>query len=487
MSKRLAKEAFVQGHTGTNMLEIICISIVPAVLLFITTILSRNNTNKIPRNTFYLEFSILVLPHVLQLMGPTAPSTLLIITMILASLIASFNARWISWDLSKINIVLMRQALSAHRASTMIITCIAILAVDFHAFPRRFAKAETFGTGLMDAGVGSIVVASAFASGMKAVAAVSFLDKKHSGDAAVTFSEGSRSSSNGSGGITSLALHSGATWTRNVTRLIALLSLGIARSLATSATDYQQHVGEYGVYWNFFITLGMLRIFAMVIPQAVIASPTLSGAFGVLLLLIHQISLSFTKLTEYIHADRRGPSTLSLNKEGVFSLLGYFALHLLGCACGGLLEETTSPKNQKKKQYSTLTKLVAMLWTIFCFFDLAVQPVSRRACNAAYITWMLALNVQSLVLLACVEAAQPTKSIPSLLYSLNDTMLATFLIANVLTGILNLSIDTMKVNHMMARCCVGMYMLVVCYAACVVKRWQVRGFPLLSSGKRKRL
>jgi phosphatidylinositol glycan class W len=61
-----------------------------------------------------------------------------------------------------------RDSLSAYRASLVLVTCAAILGVDFHAFPRRFAKAETFGTGLMDAGVGAFVAAGGLAQGFSA-------------------------------------------------------------------------------------------------------------------------------------------------------------------------------------------------------------------------------------------------------------------------------------------------------------------------------
>lgn len=41
---------------------------------------------------------------------------------------------------------------------------VGILAVDFVVFPRRFAKTETFGTGIMDGGVGAYVLMNAIVS-----------------------------------------------------------------------------------------------------------------------------------------------------------------------------------------------------------------------------------------------------------------------------------------------------------------------------------
>ena len=50
------------------------------------------------------------------------------------------------------------------RANIYTATAITILAVDFKIFPRRYCKAETFGTGLMDIGVGAFVMSNAMVS-----------------------------------------------------------------------------------------------------------------------------------------------------------------------------------------------------------------------------------------------------------------------------------------------------------------------------------
>ena len=54
--------------------------------------------------------------------------------------------------------------LTNYRASMLLVTAICILGVDFRVFPRRFAKTEEFGFGLMDIGVGSFVFRCVFSN-----------------------------------------------------------------------------------------------------------------------------------------------------------------------------------------------------------------------------------------------------------------------------------------------------------------------------------
>ncbi len=51
-----------------------------------------------------------------------------------------------------------------HRGYVLVVTCIAILAVDFPVFPARFAKTEVYGYGLMDMGLGLFLIANALTS-----------------------------------------------------------------------------------------------------------------------------------------------------------------------------------------------------------------------------------------------------------------------------------------------------------------------------------
>ena len=269
---------------------------------------------------------------------------------------------------------------------------------------------------------------------------------------------------------------------------------GVGRLLVTAGADYQHHASEYGLHWNFFFTLAVLRLLGMLLPWAT-RSGVLAAAAGSGLLMTHHWFMSVQQIIDLVHHELRGSDLLSANKEGLFSLLGYWALQLLATAAGhaayrlagaalprpassgSLLSIRVKVAPAGRATLRLLLKLAAgtaALWGAY-WWAAGEQPVSRRACNAAYVLWMLALNAQCVSLFAAAEVALPG-ALPDLLAAVSASMLPVFLAANVLTGLINVSINTLAASNLTALLLVSAYTALLCVAAALAgnQRWQKR-------------
>ena len=270
-----------------------------------------------------------------------------------------------------------------------------------------------------------------------------------------------------------------------------------------------------------------------------------------------QAALTVGGLSEVVQSPARGLSLVSRNKEGLLSIPGYWALHLLSSGLGHWIRSGASAAAARavaagdaldsgrearllslRPLYGWLAATIGValaLEGITAVLAAAVEPVSRRACNAAYIAWMLAFNTQAsshmclaglidklncvslavvldvrcpsmqqqdvaskmlsqetllealgccitdvrngdrlqrtqvqwVQVLAAFAAAQllGQQPVPRLLQAINANMLPIFLAANVLTGVINLSLNTLSVNDWAARGMVTCYMLCLCFVA----------------------
>ncbi len=113
-------------------------------------------------------------------------------------------------------------------------------------------------------------------------------------------------------------------------------------------------------------------------------------------------------LSGWALSEERGTDLLSMNKEGVVSVAGYWALHLVGIGLGWNLGSTPTPQQHQHQQtnqrhllhLSPLTAWLALdvaLWSLLVFLEFAVEPRSRRSCNAAYVVWTVALCLSLLL------------------------------------------------------------------------------------------
>lgn len=367
--------------------------------------------------------------------------------------------------------------LTTYRAAMMVVTCVAILAVDFRVFPRRFAKVENWGTSLMDLGVGSFV----FSGGV--VSARSVLKSR------MTSSQSKK---------TVPLLQRLVASTRHS---IPLLVLGLIRLYSVKGLDYAEHVTEYGVHWNFFFTMGLLPPFVEIFDALAAIIPSYEAlALGIAVL--YQVAQESTDLKGYILVSPRGPDLLSKNREGIFSFLGYLAIFLAGRAIGTRIipRGTSASKTPQQARKSVLVSLAVqtLAWTVLFVLNSTYAagyganiPVSRRLANMPYVIWVSAFNNAQLFLFCLVEtvffpailratAASPDEETETafatsrIMAAFNKNGLAIFLLANLLTGAVNLGVHTLDVATGPAMAILVAYVAVLTGVALVLDKANIK-------------
>lgn len=328
-----------------------------------------------------------------------------------------------------------------YRAAMLVITCIAILAVDFQVFPRRFAKVENWGTSIMDMGVGSFV----FTAGVVSV----------------------RSSLKETGRRPPLLRR----LVGSIRHSIPLLILGFARLISVKGLDYAEHVTEYGIHWNFFFTLGLLPPFTALFQSFFDIVPSYA-VLSCVLAALYQLALDKTDLKKFILTAER-TDLLSQNREGIFSFIGYLAIFLAGQSLGSfaLPRQEPPPKDAstiqviKSSIFGKLT-ISAVIWTALFYFSISYYglglTVSRRLANLPYFLWVSSYNNAQIAICCAIEGLcfpniykasgkeeemhRGKDATSPVLSAFNRNGLVVFLVANLLTGLINLTLDTLKMS-----------------------------------------
>ncbi|XP_020370002.1 phosphatidylinositol-glycan biosynthesis class W protein [Rhincodon typus] len=354
-------------------------------------------------------------------------------------------------------------------------TGISILAVDFPIFPRRYAKAETYGTGIMDFGVAAFVFANAVVS-----------------------PEARQKNKNISYSNFSFVI-------KQIIAVWPLVFLGLARLISVKAVDYHEHVTEYGVHWNFFFTLAIVRVSSsfLLILCPVRSSWILSASVAV----CYQLLLEITNLKQFILHGNDGKGTrfgfINANREGLFSLLGYIAIYMAGVQVGiYIMKKRTLVKDWIKVQ-GFLVMNFLILWLLLHVSEALTDPVSRRMANLSFVLWTVGQSLFFLMIYLLADlvlvfikvisgmanvpsswnilpdSSQKTKNRTSLkshsfgkldkttvhfclIEAVSRNQLLFFLQSNILTGLVNLTIDTVHSSTFISLFVLLVYMFCNC-------------------------
>ncbi|XP_055299294.1 uncharacterized protein LOC129566924 [Sitodiplosis mosellana] len=457
-------ESFMRNNNGSTI-EDVFLTVIPT---FFTTFLATNiiyvahPLGVIP--TFVIEFILIVASTVLHVTILNYRIWEISLTLLCVTITAAVKQIY-----GRIHIAPFVQVpcqrpeyLNLFRAAINLLTAVCILAVDFKCFPRKLAKTETFGFGLMDTGVGFYV----FGNGL----------------VAPELSKASESSR--------------LTWKKlekTIIGCLPLVVLGAVRFAATNELDYQQHISEYGVHWNFFLTLAFTKFFGSIL-LGILPHFEYLKYLSMVLLFAHELFLQLGAADYIIDPNNqiKRDSFQNANREGIFSIPGYVSLYLASVYIGYRLRKEESVP-EKNKNDIVFTNIRQLFWkTVRLFFVALILwkityilknmfGVSRRMANMGYVFWMLSIGTTVVVCFMLLEifyyfrsfdrrnvddgekeSSEKRNYAPIILNGITYNGLVFFLLANLMTGIVNLCFQTLLLNTAQALVILFVYMFALC-------------------------
>jgi phosphatidylinositol glycan class W len=435
-SLKQQKEAFVTGHEGTTPWELFLVCLAAPMGVWLYQLLSAWNAHSNDAINVVIEAVVLLFPMTLCQTSLLYPWGIGMLGFeVLLGLILTLKRQGPTTMRGEEPSSVSRSGdcnqevsssgylafLTSYRSSVLYLTFIAILAVDFHVFPRRFAKTEKEGYGLMDLGASSFVTAAGLVS--------------------------PRAKNDNSKILTMKAF-----W-----RMLPLVGMGLLRLVTTKGLEYQEHVSEYGVHWNFFFTLALVSPLAATMPVRW-ETPTIIMA-------VYQWFLTKEGLQEYTEDAPRSCSSstglssvicnlFAANREGLLGVVGYVALFLAAeVFAKHYLWRVTSGKRGENLVVASIS-----LWVLLALLTSKGFPVSRRTTNVSFCVWTLAHNVSLLAILCLADVSNNASPV---FEAVNRHGLLVFVVANLLTGLINLSINTLEVGKLVALLIIFVYMCVI--------------------------
>lgn len=96
----------------------------------------------------------------------------------------------------------------------------------------------------------------------------------------------------------------------------------------------------------------------------------------------------------------------------------------------------------------------AVVYGIFIVCAEFIEPASRRSCNATYIVWVAGVTLSIISICGIAEVCGNTSTLMS---AFGTEMLGVFLFANLATGFVNLSMNTLEVGDHAAQGIIGKF------------------------------